>query len=463
MTLSRRHLLGAGLALTCCPYGARSATPPGDWLRRWLTAFNDAGAATYPAFVKQHAPSLLPYLDEDLGVREASGGFVLLGSEAEDREVTALVRDRNWDRLSSVTLSIGDDKLDDIAFAAPPAAAGGAAIPRLREADALRALDGKLRIEAAADRFSGTVLVAKGDRLLLREAYGAADAVGGRKVTADTRFCIGSAGKMFTAVAVLRLVQQGRLQLSDTIAMRVPGYPNTPLARSVTVRHLLSHTGGTGDFFGPEYDTHAAELLTPANFVQRFGAREPLFPPGSRWGYSNFGYILLGAMLEGVSGERWDTHLERAVLRPSGMTATSPRASPADTAVPLNGAAQTGLKPLPHYVGLPAGGGYSTITDLHRFAAALRSGTLLDPAHLRLLTTPHVAAGSANWSLGLRLAERNGAPTWGHRGSAPGVSADFACFPASDYTVVVLCNRGHPHAVNAADFIGSRLPLAETG
>jgi CubicO group peptidase (beta-lactamase class C family) len=242
--------------------------------------------------------------------------------------------------------------------------------------------------------------------------------------------------------------------------MRLPEYPDTPLARSVTVEQLLTHTGGTGDFFGPEYEHHAGELRTPSDFIRLFGRRNALFAPGSRWGYSNFGFILLGAMVEELCGDRWQACLERSIFRVAGMTATSAMASPVDTALPLTGSAATGLKPLPYYVGLPAGGGYSTVGDLHRFAVALHQGALLDPAYLRMLTAPRVPAGDAQWSLGLRIALRNGEPCYGHRGSAPGVSADFAAYPRSGYLVVTLCNRGHPHAANAAEFVGARLPAA---
>jgi len=462
MILSRRYVLGAGLTLACLPrhaFAAQSPTPA-DWLSRWLAAFNDSGAAIYPEFVRRNIPSILPWLEEDLAAREASGGFVLLRSEqAAPREVTAWVRDRNWERFSKVVLAIGDDGIDDLSFAgAPPPP--GFVIRRTSEDEALSALRGKLRTEAAASRFSGSVLVAKGDRVLLREAYGAQDAGNARLVTPATRFCVGSAGKMFTAVGVLQLVQAGRLRLTDTLAMCLPDYPDTPLAQSVTVRHLLTHSGGTGDFFGPEYDAHASELRAPSDFIRRFGRRDPLFPSGSRWGYSNFGFILLGAIIERVSGQSWDAYLRRNVLEVAGMTATSVMASAKDTAEPLNGAARTGLKPLPYYIGLPAGGGYSTVDDLHRFAAALRRGALLDPAHRRMLTTAAIPAGNAQWSLGLRIAMRNGEVFYGHGGGAPGVNADFAVYPRSEYTVIVLCNRGHPHALNAAEYVGARLPAA---
>jgi CubicO group peptidase (beta-lactamase class C family) len=460
MLLSRRDVVAGGLTLACLPGRAIAAAPlaPANWLSQWLAAFNDPDAAAYPSFVRRHIPGLLPYLDEDLAVREASGGLDLLRSESPaPQEVTAWVRDRNWDRFSKVTLSIGDAAIDDVSFAgAPPPV--GFSVPRLGEARALRGLAAKLRGEAAARRFSGSVLIAKGDRVLFREVYGAQDALDARPVTPTTRFCIGSAGKMFTAVGILQLVQTGILDLSDTLAMRLPQYPDTPLARSVTIRQLLTHTGGTGDFFGADYDAHASELRTPSDFVSRFGRRDPLFPPGSRWGYSNFGFILLGAILEQVSGQSWNAYLDRNVFGPANMTHTSPIATGRGAAWPLSGAAQTGLKPLPFYVGLPAGGGYSTVDDLHRFAMALQDDTLLDRTHRRLLTMPAVSAGSAQWSLGLRVAQRNGASCYGHGGSAPGANADFAVYPGSGYTIVALCNRGHPHALNAAEFIGARLP-----
>jgi CubicO group peptidase (beta-lactamase class C family) len=265
-------------------------------------------------------------------------------------------------------------------------------------------------------------------------------------------------GKMFTAVSVLQLIQQGRLRLADTLASVLPAYPDTPLARQVTVEHLLTHSGGTGDFFGPEYDAHQAELLAPLDFVRRFGNREPAFAPGSRWGYSNFGFILLGAIVEQVSGTSWDAYQDTRIFRVAGMTSTSPRAIGDNTAVPCTGAAQTGLKALPWYVGLPAGGGYSTLDDLQRFGVALNDLRLLDAAHLDLLTRGRIAAGSAQWSLGLRVGARNGARHFGHGGSAPGVNADFATYPGSGYRAIVLSNRGHPHAVNVADYIGARLP-----
>lgn len=463
MRITRRSFVGASLVLASFPFRVRAVdsapATASRWLDRWLEAFNSRRASAYAEFVRAYLPALVQYIDDDLAVREASGGFVLLKSEETGpQEITAWVRDRNWDRFSKVVLTTRDGHIDDLSFSGAPTPADFE-IRRLGERDALGELRRKLHAEAAGGRFSGAVLVAKNGDVLFREAYGARTATSALATKPDTRFCIGSMGKMFTAVAVLQLIQKGELHLTDTIKALLPKYPETPLARQVTVEHLLRHGGGTGDFFGPEYDAHQAELRTPSDFIRRFGNREPAFAPGSRWGYSNFGFIVLGAIVEQVSGTTWDDYQKTHIFRVAGMTSTSPLASDGETAEPCTGAAGTGLKALPYYVGLPAGGGYSTLDDLHRFGTALREMRLLDATHLDLLTRARIAAGNAQWSLGLRVAMRNGASCYGHGGSAPGANADYAIFPRSGYETIVLSNRGHPHAVNVADFIGARLPL----
>lgn len=458
MKLTRRGFLGTALAMACFPRAAAAAGGSQAWLARWLDAFNSEHPHVYPAFVRAHIPSLVPYLDDDLALREASGGFVLLRSEASaPGQFTAWVRDRDWDRVSRVSLTVRGGRIEDLAFlGAPPPAPG---VPRLAEADALDRLRRTLRARAADGRFSGAVLVAREGAVLFREGYGGRTATPGQAVSPETRFCIGSMGKMFTAVAVLQLVQEGRLRLGDTVGTLLPGHPDTALARQVTVEHLLTHSGGTGDFFGPVYDARRAGLRTLSDFISAFGDRDPEFAPRSRWGYSNYGFILLGAIVERVSGLPWDAFIERRIFRPAGMAATSPYASGQNTAWPLTGAARTGLRGLPFYAGLPAGGGYSTVDDLHRFGTALHELRLLDAGHLDLLTRPRMPAGNRQWALGLPVAVRNGSSWYGHGGSAPGVNAELAIYPRSGYLTVVLCNRGHPHALNVAELVGARLPL----
>jgi len=469
--VNRRNLLvavgaGAGWLMAGGCLSRRPAPasdPTGDaptvlksWLDRWLAAFNDTDLRVYKQFVETLAPSVRPYVDDDLSVREVTGGFELLtAQETGPQEITAWVKDRAWDRRSKVVLTAsGPDRLDDIAFAAAPAEG---TIERLDERSALAAVEAKLRDEARAGRFNGAVAIARGGQVLFSAGHGSADDERALPVTPSTRFCIGSMGKVFTAVATMQLVEQGRLSLADTLVTHLPDYANKALAERVTVEHLLTHTGGSGDIFGPQYDANAERLQTIAELVRFYGAREPAFAPGTRWGYSNYGFVLLGAILERVTGKPYEAVFLEQIFGPAGMEATSQAfASSRPTAIPYTGAAMTGRKALAPYAGLPAGGGYSTAQDLQAFVVALRSGALVSASTLAAMTAPRVVAGTSHWGLGFAVRTRNGETYYGHGGSAPGVNGDLAIY--RDHVAVVLCNRGHPAAVNAAEFIGARLP-----
>ncbi|MDI3288716.1 serine hydrolase domain-containing protein [Polyangium sp. 15x6] len=456
----------AGAALGGCrarprePASKAAVDPPPvleSWLERWLAAFNDPDLGVYKRFVETLAPTVRPYVDDDLAVREITGGFELLSSQVTGpQEITAWVKDHAWDRRSKVVLTAsGPDKLDDIAFAGAPAEG---TIQRLDQASALAAVKTKLGEAARAGRFNGAVLIARGEQVLFSAGHGSANDERALPVTTSTRFCIGSMGKVFTAVAIMQLVEQGRLGLSDPLARHLPDYANRSLAERVTVEQLLTHTGGTGDIFGPQYDANAGALETTADLVRFYGAREPLFEPGSRWGYSNYGFVLLGAILERVTGKPYEAVFHERIFGPAGMPATSQAfASSRATAMPYTGAGATGRKALAPYEGLPAGGGYSTVEDLQAFVVALRRGALVSAATLAAMTAPRVVAGTSHWGLGLAVRTRNGETYYGHGGSAPGVNGDLAIY--RDYATVVLCNRGHPAALTAAEFIGARLPV----
>jgi D-alanyl-D-alanine carboxypeptidase len=426
-------------------------------LHGWLDAFNADDATSYRAFIAKYLPDGLPYLDDDLAVRDASGGFDLLRTElTPPNQITGWVRDRSWDRFSRVTLTAKDpEHISDIGFRGAPAPPNFS-IPRLTEQAALSAFDSKLHSETDAGRFSGAVLVAHEDRLLFQRGLGMANLENKTPITPRMRFCIGSMGKMFTAVAILQLVQHNKIALDATIARYLPDYPNASFAKKVTIEQLLTHTGGTGDIFGPKYDGHSADFSSPTKFISLYGARDLAFEPGSKWYYSNYGYVLLGAILERVTGQTFNAYYNENIFRVAGMHSTSQLPSP--SAVPYAGSLATGLKPVPPYYGTPAGGGYSTVDDFFAFARAIQSNRLLDPKHTALLTTGKVDTGNGTYSLGLAVSTRNGLPCYGHGGSAPGITGDFTIYPQQGYITVVLCNRGHPLALNAATYIGARLP-----
>src|SRR5262249_5321046 len=192
------------------------------------------------------------------------------------------------------------------------------AIPRMSEADAIATLKSEIERRVAADRFSGTVMVTKNGRPIFSGAYGFADRDKKIKNDLSTQFRIGSMNKMFTAVSTMQLVQNGKLKLNGTVGEYLPDYPNKDLASKVTIHHLLTHTGGTGDFFGPEFDKHRLELRTLEDYVALYGQRGLEFEPGSKWDYSNYGFLLLGVIVQKVGGQDYYEYVRQHVYVPAG-------------------------------------------------------------------------------------------------------------------------------------------------
>lgn len=324
-------------------------------------------------------------------------------------------------------------------------------------------IDTRLARSAAEDRFSGTVLVKVGGVPILSKGYGESDRDRHIANSEETRFRLASMNKMFTATAALQLVQRSRLELQTPVGAILADYPEPATVAKITIHHLLSHTSGLGDIWGPEFDAHRLELRTCRDYVDLFGARMPEFEPGSRFAYSNFGYILLGRILEVVSGMEYYDLVRSQVFIPSGMGATDSLPETVDVPGRAIGymRGSEGWRPstetLP-YRGTPAGGGYSTIGDLDRFATALMSNRLLDPRHTDLLTTGKVDAGEGmRYGYGFMEEVDRGLKRIGHTGGAPGMGCLFFVYPETDWLVIVLSNRDAPAAKMVAAFIVAQL------
>ena len=329
---------------------------------------------------------------------------------------------------------------------------------RMSEGEAVAALSARAEELARTDEFSGAVLVARNGEVLLEDAWGLADRQGGTPNTTDTKFRIGSMNKMFTAVATLQLVEAGKLALDDPIGTHLPDYPNQDLASQVTVRHLLTHTGGTGDIFGPEFEQNRLALREHRDYVDLFGSRRAMFEPGSRFEYSNYGFVLLGALIEAVSGESYYDYVRNNVFQPAGMTSTD--SLPETDNVPDRAIgyvrAGDGWEPntdtLP-WRGTAAGGGYSTVGDLLRFAQALSSGNLISTATLAEATRPHQQGYGYGFAIG-----QDPVTNYGHSGGAPGMNGDLRIYPELGYVVIGLSNLDPPAASVLADFFTLRMP-----
>jgi D-alanyl-D-alanine carboxypeptidase len=445
-------------------------TPAARRLTAWLAAFNSGDPAQLRAYEEQNvangrASMDATFIDRELVSQVGSTGFVPRKIESSTpTRIVAILGDGNSEQFVRAIVEVDPVEPHRVIWlqANPMGTPDELRPARMSEADAISALRAEIAAQVAIDRFSGAVLVAKNGAPILSEAYGLADRERRIPNQLDTRFRVASMNKMFTATAVLQLVQAGKLHLSDTLGKILPEYPQTRLASAVTVHHLLTHTGGTGDIFGPEYAAKRLELRTIKDYVDLYPHRELRFPPGSRWEYSNFGFVLLGAVIEKVTGQSYYDWVRAHVFEPAGMTSTAwtpedqlsaARSIPytrESASSPWRSAADT----LPHRAS-SAGGGDSTVADLLRFANALTSHKLLDAEHTAMLTTRK--ADDNQYAYGFNDRRTRGVRCVGHGGASGGMNGQLDICD-SGYTVVVLANLDPPAAFRIASFILDRLP-----
>jgi D-alanyl-D-alanine carboxypeptidase len=334
---------------------------------------------------------------------------------------------------------------------------------RMSEADALAALSARAGELARKGEFSGAVLVARKGTILLQKAWGRADRKTGIPNTPETKFRIGSMNKMFTAVATMQLVERGKLELDEPIGTYLRDYPNKDVASKVTVRHLLTHSGGTGDIFGPEFERNRLRLREHVDYVKLYGSRGLVHEPNARFEYSNYGFVLLGALIEAVSGASYYDYVDDNVLRPAGMASTG--SLPESVDVPGRAVGYT--RPFPGsdaewrpntgtlpYRGTAAGGGYSTVEDLMRFADALSSGKLVSKATLAEMTRQR----QPGYGYGFGVQGDGALRSYGHGGGAPGMNGELRVYPELGYVVVCLSNVDPPAASGLVEFFALRMP-----
>ena len=454
------------------PAAPIAETPASARLHQFLAAAA-AGDDAFIAFARQVQPDGKVTDDQLRDMRWQTGDVEFHGLiAATPTHAEAWVFDPKMEEWVILSLDVTADPSHSVTAVAlhvsghhPPDVAD---TPRLQPAELVAAVDQRMQAAAKADRFSGAVLIAENGKVLLDTAYGLADRDAKTPNTTDTQFRFGSMGKMFTAVSIMQLAQAGKLDLTAPIGRYLPGYPNRDIAEKVTVNNLLTHTGGTGNIFGPEFDAHRLELKDSKDYVALYGARPPRFAPGAQYEYSNYGFMLLGRIVETVSGGPYDDYIAGHIFKPAGMTATGNQ--PETVRLPKRatgymtrkGQIVSAADTLP-WSGTPAGGGYSTVGDLAKFAEALMTDRLMDAAHTKLLTDGgFTGADGKFWRYDFGAPTGDGRRFYGHSGGAPGMSGELRIFPASAghpaATIVVLANRDPPVATGAANFISDRLP-----
>ena len=360
--------------------------------------------------------------------------------------------------LSKTCIFVAGIAISEAAIS-PPAATGKPATGP--DEIALAELDGFVLGLEEANQFSGVVLVASDGEIVFEKAYGKVDQKQEARVALHTRFNLASAGKMFTSTAVLQQIAAGRLTLDTTVGEILNDYPNQEFATTVTVRHLLTHTSGAGDIdlFGPENAENRKQARSVADMVALHGDRPPAFSLGSKQVYGNFAYVVLGRMVEVLSGQDYETYIRQNILEPAG-TIHAGFVDCADSAPDIavgyartNGQEVSNCQTQPTR-GFPAGGQLSTASDMLRFVEALRSGKLLPPQLFADAITPQrefMGLGFFATGYGPDVPKRDF--RWGHGGSADGVCTDVRTYPATGETIVILSNREAPACFSVANFL----------
>ncbi|HIE4562206.1 TPA: serine hydrolase domain-containing protein [Stenotrophomonas maltophilia] len=466
------NALACGVLVTALAFPAVGATSAEhthpraqDVIDDWLAAFNAGSLGALQAFADRYAKREGSTPKGYLEFRESTGPLRVLETiESAPSQAKLLVMGQLSERAMWVTAVMDP---------ASPAHVKQFQIEGTETPDkfkpervALPALmaDATAKLEAlrAQDVLSGALQVAQNGNVLLDWRGGDADRTAGIQVGVGTQFRLASSNKMFTAVAILQLVQEGKLSLDDTIGKHLPDYPNKAVAGTVNVRQLLTHTSGLGDFFGDDFEQYSASLKTLDDYVQRFAKDAPQFTPGSQDSYSNYGFIVLGRIIEAVSGQSYYAYVEQHILGPAGMTGTG--FEPETVNVPQRAVAYTKkdgqwvreTKSLP-WRGMSAGGGYSTVSDMVAFAEALRSGKLVSPALLQQATT---AQNHKSWyGFGFVVQGEGREHQYGHEGGAPGSNSAIVVMPAQGYVIVGLANVDPDAIGNVVNYIARRVPL----
>ena len=466
----------ATLVFTCllnlsCSAHADAPTAPaavpnthaGKLLAAWLDAFNSGDKKKLLAYKKTHEPGLNP--QQEMNFFKLTGGFDLIQvKKSEPNMIEVLIRERNSDNVLQADLKVKANKLrllDDLVLQG--AEAPVELMPQRQELDTLlQELKHKADAYAERGEFSGQFLVARNGSVLFSQNWGNANRETKLPITNETRFRIASMGKMFTAVAVLQLVDAGKVSLDKAVGDYLPDYPNRDIATKVTIRELLNHTGGTGDIFGKEFDQQRKSLREHSDYIGLYGKRGPEFEPGSRDGYSNYGFVLLGAIIEKVSGKSYYDYVQEKIFTPADMTSTGALPE-AEVAAQLSEgymadkASMISNRDTLPYRGTAAGGAYSTASDLLKFAIALRSGRLISPKLLEQASRPE---NHARWyGYGFMVGGEGNLRWFGHEGGAPGMNGKLIIYPELGYVVICLANTSPPDAGRLATFFANRMPL----
>lgn len=293
------------------------------------------------------------------------------------------------------------------------------------------------------ERLSGSFLVARGNEVLLQKHGGMANRESNRAITGETPINLASSGKMFTTVSILRLIEEGKMELDDPMIEFIPDYPDQSFARQVTVANLLSHTSGIPDFWDDDYEKHWGDINSLEQYLPYIVNKPRTFEsPGNKGAYSNSNFILLGLIIEKVTGEDYFIHVQRTIFDPLEMTNTGFFKKSQDDRIAvgyLDLGKEDAIRTRGGLMGSSAGGALSTTADMMKFKRALVSHQLVGEGLLDLATSRQSLL-NGNGSYGYGFVIEEGMEGYGHGGQGPGSGVVFIIEKSSDYAVILLTN-----------------------
>jgi CubicO group peptidase (beta-lactamase class C family) len=293
------------------------------------------------------------------------------------------------------------------------------------------------------------VLVAEDGKVLLEKGYGLADIEHKTSVTPETKFRIGSITKQFTAAAILKLQEEGKLSVTDKLYKYIPDFPR---GDEVTLHHLLTHTSGIRSYTDkPGFIDHVTNSITSQALIDSFKHDPYDFDPGKKWHYDNSGFFLLGYIVQKVSGQPYDEFLKQKFFEPLGMTSTGVYRTGLELDHEALGYRFQGegfVRALNWDMSWAGGAGaiYSTVEDLKRWNEALFHGKVLNEAGLKAAFTPGKTEENKDdtsgngYGYGWAIAHLRGAEEISHGGGLDGFSTYLLRLPKQNFTVAVLAN-----------------------
>lgn len=309
--------------------------------------------------------------------------------------------------------------------------------------------DKHLREEAKPDMPGLAVLVAREGQVLFQGGYGLADVAKQTPITPDTKFRIGSVTKQFTAAAIMKLAEQGKLSIDDPLAKYFPDVPN---AQEIKLRHLLTHTSGLGSYTDRgDFFKGVTKPIAPEALIASMSQDKPEFAPGTIYKYCNSGYFLLAEIVAKVSGQPFAEYLRSTFFEPLGLKDTGIYVNanpPANAATGYSVIKEKASVPLDWDMSWAGGAGaiYSTVGDLCRWTEALHAGRVVSAESLRAMTTPPALPGEevTQYGFGLVMSDFEGLPAIWHNGGLQGWSSSLVWLPGQKVVLVALANALPP-------------------